>query len=223
MVCALEYYKIAKPPGGFKSYDEIFRLIQGSIFFLGGLLALSRAGIKLKILNFKKDIKADIKIALKYFSGYILAVALFIGIASSIIILLLKMDLFTIDTFNNYRANLIGDKLTQKSYLSDVIIYFPIRFFLYLFATCVLIPMEEEIFMRRLLYVSLRHKMSFFPSLIISSVIFAITHLGIATIFAFIVGIFLGWIYEKHQSLPVNIMVHGLINFLTVLAMIFIN
>jgi membrane protease YdiL (CAAX protease family) len=61
-------------------------------------------------------------------------------------------------------------------------------------------------------------------SLLISSLIFAVGHIPSASaVHAFIVGAFLGWIYEKQQNMPINIMVHGLINLFVTMLMIFIN
>lgn len=125
------------------------------------------------------------------------------------------------DSFNAYYANSTAAKLTQKNYLRDFVIRVPFKFVLYLFSTCVLIPIEEEIFTRRLLYVSLRHKMGVSPSLLISALLFGAEHIGAAAVPAFVSGLFLSWIYEKHQNLPVNIMVHGLINFSVTMIMIF--
>lgn len=76
---------------------------------------------------------------------------------------------------------------------------------------CVLAPLGEEFFFRRILYTDLRKKMGFLRTLFASSVIFAATH-GAASLTVFPVSLLLGYVYEKKRRLPVNIMLHGLIN-----------
>jgi len=216
------YATAVKLPAEFISDNEVIRLIQGSVLFLAGLWALSTLDIDFKaaISSFDANIKGNLKLTFKYFLVYVLSAAVLIGALSLAAILLMKAGVFTMGTFDTYYANATADKLVQKNYLRDFIIRFPIKFILYLFATCVLIPIEEEIFTRRLLYVSLRHKMGVSLSLVISAIVFGAEHMGTAAGAAVVVGLFLSWIYEKHQNLSVNIMVHGLINFSVTMVMI---
>ena len=225
IVCGIEYIKFANLSPKLASVNEIIRLITGSVFFLGGIFALSMVGINFKTVQsvLKSDIKLSIKFTLKYFFIYAAIATMVITVLYLLFILLMKLDLFTMSQFNSLHANLTIDKLAGKSYFKNIIIQSPIKFIIYLFSTCVLIPIEEEIFMRRFLYVSLRHKMNFYSALIISSLVFGIAHMGGAMAPAFFGGLFLSWIYERHQNLLINIMVHGLINFLVILSMIFIG
>lgn len=203
--------------------DEIFFLIQGSMGFLAVFWALSTLSVNfreaLSISN--ANIKTDLKLALKYFFIYALSTFALVLLSALFCLLLIKTNLITADAFMAHYA-MPPAIMEGRRYLCDVVIHSSPKFIIYLFSTCVLIPMEEEIFFRRLLYVSLRHKMAFSPSLLISSLIFGAVHPS-GAIPALAAGLFLGWIYEKKENLPVNIMVHGLINFSATLLMIFLS
>ena len=86
-----------------------------------------------------------------------------------------------------------------------------LRFSFLLFSFCVLAPIGEELLFRRIIYTTLRKKLSFFRALFASSVIFAAVH-GSAALVVFPVSLLLGYVYEKKRRLPVNIMLHALIN-----------
>ena len=131
------------------------------------------------------------------------------------------MGFFTMEAFNSFHSNAMSDKLVERNYFGTLIVSSPLKSIIYLFSACILIPIGEEVFFRRLLYVSLRRKMGFIYALFLSSVLFALVHSGGAMGSALFAGLFLGWIYEKHQNLSVNIMVHGLINFLVNLLLVF--
>jgi len=198
-------------------------LIQGSVGLLAALWALSTLDINFKttLSNSNANIVADLKLALKYFFIYALSAVALVFILALVGVLLLKMGLFTMDTFHDSTSQPL--KLAGQIYLHSIV-KSPLKFVLYLFSACILIPIEEEIFSRRLLYVSLRSKMTFMPSLFISSLIFGAGHIPAASaVHAFVVSLFLGWIYEKKQNLPVNIMIHGLINFSVTMLMIFVD
>lgn len=64
----------------------------------------------------------------------------------------------------------------ERRYFQEFLLKSPIRLIVYMFSVCVLIPIEEEIFFRRFLYVYLRHKMSFIKALLFSSLIFGTVH-----------------------------------------------
>ncbi len=202
---------------------EIIYLIQGSVFFLAALWALSMLHVNFKKVfsNINTNIKTNLKLALKYFFIYIsISIVAILSIAA-IAMLLMKMGFFTMEAFNSFHSNAMSDKLVEKNYFGTLIVSSPLKSLIYLFSACILIPIGEETFFRRLLYVSLRRKMRFIYALFLSSVFFGLIHSGAAFVPALIAGLFLGWIYEKHQNLSVNIMVHGLINFLVILLLVF--
>ncbi|OIN99668.1 MAG: hypothetical protein AUJ51_12225 [Elusimicrobia bacterium CG1_02_56_21] len=198
-------------------------LIQGSVCLTVALWALSTLGVDFKevIFNSNANIERDLKQALKYFLAYALSATALIFTLALIGVLLLKLGVFTMDMFHSSSSQPL--KLAEQVYLQSII-KSPLKFIPYLFSVCILIPIEEEIFFRRLLYVSLRSKMAIGSSLFISSLIFSAGHIPAASVIhAFVVSLFLGWIYEKKQSMPINIMVHGLINFFVTMLMIFID
>ena len=202
--------------------DEIFFLIQGSMGFLACFWALSTLGVNFRAALSISDtnIKTDLKLALKYFFIYSVFIFTLVLLSALFCLLLIKTNVITMDTFMAHYA-MPAAIMEGRRYLCNVVIHSPLKFIIYLFSTCVLAPLEEEIFFRRLLYISLRHKMAVSPSLLISSVIFGAIHPS-GAIPALAAGLFLGWIYEKNENLPVNILVHGLINFSAALFIIFL-
>lgn len=222
---ALIYIRYAGVPAEAISNNEIIRLIQGAVFVATAFLVLSLLGTDIKsIYSSLSSCRArSIKLAAKYFLLYLLAAAAIIGALSLVAMLVMKLGLFSLDAFNAYHARATAEKLAEKNYLRDILTGSPVRFLIYLFSTCILIPIEEEIFTRRLFYLSLRQKLGVSASLVLSSLAFGIAHLGAAAVPAFVFSIFLGWIYEKHQDLTANILIHGLINFTVVLTMIYLS
>jgi len=211
----------------FKQRTSIFHespavyLIQGSVFLAAAFWAVSSINIDLK-MAFKKassNAGSDVKLAFKYFVIYILVISAIFSIIGSICLVLIKTDIIAFSKFTTFfnKPQAIGD---GQRYFHDVLIKSPFKLVVYFFSTCILIPIEEEVFFRRLLYVSLRHKMIFWRSLFVSSLVFSAVHIS-GAVTALMAGLFLGWIYEKHQNLSVNIAVHGLINFAVTAIMIF--
>ena len=223
VVSGVGYVRIARLPAAFVTDSEIINLMQGSIFLLAAFWAatLNDLTIGATMFDFSVEIKKDLKLTLKYFMMYALSAAALIGLLYLTVMLMMKLGLFSMAAFNNYYEQSMTAKVAQKNYLGEVLLRSPVKLAVYLFSVCVLIPIEEEIFMRRLLYVSLRAKMTFLPALLVSSLIFGLTHLGAAAVSAFVAGLFLGWIYERHHNLPVNIMVHGSINLFVSITMLF--
>ena len=81
------------------------------------------------------------------------------------------------------------------------------------FAVVVAAPLGEEVFFRGFLFGSLRGRLGFFRSALISAVIFAVFHGDPLLILAMIfVGMGLAWLYEKRGSLVAPIGAHALFN-----------
>ena len=89
---------------------------------------------------------------------------------------------------------------------------------LFLLSTCISAPIIEELFYRRLLFSELRKYFSFLISMLASSFIFGIFHASI--VIAVINGAYLAYVYEKKESLPVNIILHSLLNLFSILLMV---
>lgn len=72
-----------------------------------------------------------------------------------------------------------------------------------------LVPVYEELFFRGFIHNALRNRFGMWVSIIISSLIFGVFHLIPAQIItAFLLGLVLGWLYEKSGSLWTVIIAH---------------
>jgi hypothetical protein len=80
------------------------------------------------------------------------------------------------------------------------------------------VPFAEELFFRGVLFAWLRKHWSMWPSLLASAFLFGLVHFDIAVgVTAFILGIVLGWVYEKSKSLWAPFLIHALNNSLRLL------
>ena len=78
-------------------------------------------------------------------------------------------------------------------------------------AMCLIAPLGEELFFRRLLYATLRRRIAMWPALLVSSSVFAATHLT-AALTVLPVGLLLGWAYERTGRLQPCVLLHCLVN-----------
>jgi hypothetical protein len=85
------------------------------------------------------------------------------------------------------------------------------RLLLVLFSACVLTPVVEEVFFRRIVFVTLRLRKGFWFSAFWSSLLFSLFH-GLAAPVILPVGLYLCWVYERERRLPVNIFLHAFVN-----------
>ncbi len=79
------------------------------------------------------------------------------------------------------------------------------------FSYCLLAPVMEEVFFRRLLYVSLRQRYSLLRSLIISSMLFGLIHPD-AVLFTVLFGLMQCIAYERFGRVSINITSHLMFN-----------
>ena len=109
----------------------------------------------------------------------------------------------------------LTSKLTAEGFLKDN--PGPAVFFTLLIVAGVLAPFAEELFFRGFLYNSAKHRLGVIPGIILSSLIFAIIHIGPLAVVGIIpMGILLALAYEKTGSLWVPIMMHATNNILAV-------
>ncbi|MBI5745073.1 MAG: CPBP family intramembrane metalloprotease [Elusimicrobia bacterium] len=199
--------------GGFQKDSMELYLLQGIIFLAAALYTAKKLGIDLKgtAADYRRNLAGDLKLTVKYYAVY-----LGTGLALLAILTAGAMALMNFGTINMTGiADVSGPAPARASeifYLRELSAEPPVKFALYLLATCLLIPIEEEIFFRRFLYVSLRRRMSLFLAILTSSLLFGAVHLNAGPVFAVVIGAFLAWVYERHRRLPVIIMLHGLIN-----------
>lgn len=79
------------------------------------------------------------------------------------------------------------------------------------FNYCLLGPVMEEVFFRRLLYVSLRQRYGRLSSIILNSMIFGLIHPD-AVLFIFLFGVIQCYVYERFCRVSINITSHLLYN-----------
>lgn len=94
------------------------------------------------------------------------------------------------------------------------------------FATTVLTPVSEEIMIRGFIYGYLRKKQGVFFGLFLQAVLFSLLHYNVygnalnAVVQTFIIGLILGLLYEKTESLYPSMICHGVINYLSIIAFV---
>lgn len=117
-------------------------------------------------------------------------------------------------------SNLDSAIIIREEYLKRVQLN---HIFLIIFPV-ILAPIYEEFFFRGYVYKKLRRKMNWKLALIISSIFFGVIHIDIyQMIYGSVIGIMLGFLYEKSQSLRLPIIAHMVNNLLSVLGRIFPN
>jgi membrane protease YdiL (CAAX protease family) len=91
-------------------------------------------------------------------------------------------------------------------------------------ASVVLIPLSEEVLIRGLLYPPLRQTLGTRLALIVQAVVFSAPHLGTSVysvasiaVDTFLIGLILGILYEKTESLYASIVCHVTLNYLATL------
>ena len=184
---------------------EITSFAQGAVYTLACLKALKDLGADPGEAwrDWRAGLRGDAAAALKYYGFYLLIIGAMLALAAGV-------TRFT----SIHSSDLVRD-FSARSALYDsaraVMETSGLRFSFLLFSFCVLAPIGEELLFRRIIYTTLRKKLSFFRALFASSVIFAAVH-GSAALVVFPVSLLLGYVYEKKRRLPVNIMLHALIN-----------
>lgn len=84
--------------------------------------------------------------------------------------------------------------------------------------TCLIGPIIEELIYRGIVYNKFLKFYSKTNSIIMTTLIFAFTHVGItALIYSFVIGLFLNIMYSKTNDLKFNIIVHSIINLVSLL------
>ncbi|MDR2372075.1 MAG: CPBP family intramembrane metalloprotease [Puniceicoccales bacterium] len=86
----------------------------------------------------------------------------------------------------------------------------------------ILVPFFEELLFRYFLYRFLKSRMSQLRAILLTGFIFALLHFNLtAFVLLWVMGIFLISLYEHHGNLVPCIMVHGLFNYISILAVVF--
>lgn len=83
----------------------------------------------------------------------------------------------------------------------------------------VLIPVVEELLYRGILFGSFARSFSYKIAIVLSAVLFMLSHLMVSWPSVFVIGILLAWIYWRTDNLAVTMVIHGTINLGTFLSM----
>lgn len=87
---------------------------------------------------------------------------------------------------------------------------------------CIIAPIFEEIICRGIILEQLRKKCNVLKAVIISALCFTVIHLNIEQgVNAFLIGLILGWLYIKTESILPGVLLHFLNNFLIYLLIYF--
>ena len=99
-----------------------------------------------------------------------------------------------------------GDEISQLFELLDT----PIWFFI---VGAILAPLVEEIFFRGFLFQGFRAKYGWTSGLLLSSAIFAVAHLDLASLIpTFILGCLLAYLYQRSNSVWPGVILHMVVN-----------
>lgn len=143
--------------------------------------------------------------SLKYFGGYALIVVCITAV------LMLVWWLFG-DSGMQKIVQPVADKASKESLeLQAAAALSRWRLPLSAFSACVLAPVAEELFFRRIFYTAVRARNGFWFSAFWSGLFFALFH-GAAAPVLLPVGIYFCWVYERERRLPVSIMLHAMVN-----------
>ena len=85
----------------------------------------------------------------------------------------------------------------------------PLPIIISIISTGIIGPIYEEILFRYILYNRLKKKYSIKKSILITTIIFALTHLSpIKIIYAFLLGLTMNILYERHKNILAPILIH---------------
>lgn len=201
---------------GFKPLSkEMFGVLMSASFITVSIKAFRDLGIDLQqaLAYYNKRVLVSFTSGLKYFTilpCFIVAVVLLVGSAD------LLLSYFNLAPSDTLADSLIPKSLAQTSYIGICLLGSTRTILLFIFASCVLAPIGEELIFRRLLYASLRNKYSFPISLVVSSLIFGIFHGG-GWFIAFGNGLLIGYLYEKTRDVLAAMFLHSFINVLALI------
>lgn len=91
----------------------------------------------------------------------------------------------------------------------------------FLFLICVLAPLAEELFYKRLLYTGVRQGMTARRAIIVCSLLFSLVHSRTTFLLVFALSLLTNYMYERHKRIFANIILHSLLNFFTIVTKVF--
>lgn len=194
-------------------YDDIDAYKAASLDILTSanvmlLMQICWASINLFVFRFwyiKKHAPSDRQNAHKIKSGYNKARIIKEGVVLCTATMMMFLIISIIATFiNKYLPQLMGGYEEIANYKLSL------GLFIY---TVILAPLSEEFLFRGVIQSVAKKGMSTKAAVIIQAVFFAIIHGNlIQGVYAFVMGIFLGQVKERYQSIAVPILLHMLFN-----------
>jgi len=186
----------------------------GNILLGAGLLYFASFELNLTPANllqvFYSGTNKAIRTSLKYFFAYI---GLFLLIVLVLLGIFLTLD-YLVNVPGGHAQFLHAKDVLRHKALSTAAGGSTVFFIL---SSCLLAPIIEEIFYRRLLFTELRKRYILSVSIISSSIFFAFFHSNI--LISFIAGAYLAYTYEKEKDLVANTLLHAQINIFSILLM----
>jgi len=160
------------------------------------------------LADWGRNFPRDAALALKYFGGYaLMGLALAAG--------LLALAWFGGDGARTAMAPISENSAAEAAALGGAVSVSWLRAVPALLTAFVLGPVVEEVFFRRIFYSAIRRRNGFWPSALLSGLVFALFH-GASAPVILPVGVYFCWVYERERRLPVNIMLHALVNVVSV-------
>lgn len=158
------------------------------------------------LADWRRNLAPDALKGLKYFGGYLLVLAGIVSVAFAAYLL-----------FGEAAVESAVQPMLERGAKETAMIHTaassPLRLLAALLGACVLAPVAEELFFRRIFYTTVRARNGFWFSSFWSGLFFALGH-GWAAPALLPVGIYFCWVYERERRLPVNILLHSLVNLL---------
>lgn len=115
----------------------------------------------------------------------------------------------TIDVFLNSIFTPDSASVTREGEISELSKY-PVSFFI---QVCVSAPIFEEIFIRGILFEAMRKKGGIYISALLCNLVFVLLHFdSINTLFYFMIGIILTYVYIKTDSIMYCMIMHACVN-----------
>lgn len=179
---------------------------------LAALSVLSDLGVdwRAALADWRRNFAADALKGFKYFGGYLL-------VLGSIVAVLFSAYLLFGEQAVESAAQPMIARGAKEAAMFQTAAASPLRLLLAVLGACVLAPVVEELFFRRIFYTAVRARNGFWFSAFWSGLFFALGH-GWSAPALLPVGIYFCWVYERERRLPVNIIMHSLVNILMITA-----
>lgn len=212
-VIVLLHFAVMVPVVLLEKYSRLrFTSLEGMIpvfLAVGAVSAAVLSGIGVSwrdaAADWRRNLPADALKALKYFGGYLLVV---LGVMAG---LMAAWWLLGTGGWENLMRPVTSRAAAEGAGLKAAAAVSYLRMAPAVLSACVLAPVVEELFFRRIFFTTVRRRNGFWFSAFWSGLFFAVCH-GAAAPILLPVGVYFCWVYERERRLPVNIMLHALVN-----------